>query len=240
MAHFNDRRRAQDGHRRQRPSLCARQPRRGRCGDCLLGQQAALQLLASGHGHSGRRERRQRGDQSADAAWEPLINTPNYPDYTSGANNVTAAMTTILERVFGPGEFSFSVTLGGAAREAEVAHLQALLRRGGRGGRGAHPARHSFPVCRHGRAHARHAESRTGRSSTCSSQPSLRAENSGTVSGSTAAREASGDPRAHGARVTRSAAGLAARPGHRNFGFATELRQHRVRPGIRKKPAGQT
>ena len=46
----------------------------------------------------------------ADAAWEPLINTPNYPDYTSGANSVTAAMTTILERVFGPGEFSFSVT----------------------------------------------------------------------------------------------------------------------------------
>ena len=45
-----------------------------------------------------------------DAAWEPLINTPNYPDFTSGANSVTAAMTTILERVFGPGEFSFSVT----------------------------------------------------------------------------------------------------------------------------------
>jgi hypothetical protein len=46
----------------------------------------------------------------ADAAWEPLINTPNYPDYTSGANNVTAAMTTILERFFGTNNFTFSVT----------------------------------------------------------------------------------------------------------------------------------
>ena len=48
------------------------------------------------------------------------------------------------------------------------------------------------------------------------------------VSGSAAAREDSGDPRAHGARGTRSAAVLAARPGHRNFGFATELRQHKA------------
>ena len=60
-----DRGRAQDGHRRQCPSLCARQPRRRRRGDCLLGQQAALQLLASGYGDSGRRERRQRRRRSA-------------------------------------------------------------------------------------------------------------------------------------------------------------------------------
>jgi hypothetical protein len=45
-----------------------------------------------------------------DAAWEPLINTPNYPDYTSGANSVTAAMTTILERVLGTDAFTFTVT----------------------------------------------------------------------------------------------------------------------------------
>jgi hypothetical protein len=42
--------------------------------------------------------------------WEPLINTPNYPDYTSGANDVTAAVTTILERFFGTDAFEFSVT----------------------------------------------------------------------------------------------------------------------------------
>lgn len=45
-----------------------------------------------------------------DASWEPLINTPNYPDYTSGANDVTAAMTTILERFFGTDTFTFTVT----------------------------------------------------------------------------------------------------------------------------------
>lgn len=45
-----------------------------------------------------------------DPAWEPLINTPNYPDYTSGANAVTAAMTTILELFFGTDAFDFSVT----------------------------------------------------------------------------------------------------------------------------------
>jgi hypothetical protein len=28
-----------------------------------------------------------------DPAWQPLINNPNYPDYTSGANSVTGAMT---------------------------------------------------------------------------------------------------------------------------------------------------
>ncbi len=45
-----------------------------------------------------------------DPKWEPLINTPNYPDYTSGANNVTAAMTTTLQRFFGTDAFTFSVT----------------------------------------------------------------------------------------------------------------------------------
>ena len=45
-----------------------------------------------------------------DPAWEPLINTPNYPDFTSGANSVTAAMTTILEQLFGTDEFAFTIT----------------------------------------------------------------------------------------------------------------------------------
>jgi hypothetical protein len=49
-------------------------------------------------------------DTVADPAWEPLINTPNYPDYTSGANNVTAAMTTTLERFFCTDELTFTVT----------------------------------------------------------------------------------------------------------------------------------
>ena len=44
-----------------------------------------------------------------DPAWQPLINTPNYPDYTSGANNVIAAMTRTLELFFGT-DMTFEVT----------------------------------------------------------------------------------------------------------------------------------
>jgi hypothetical protein len=33
---------------------------------------------------------------AGDPAWQPLINTPNYPDHTSGANNIVAAMSQSL------------------------------------------------------------------------------------------------------------------------------------------------
>jgi hypothetical protein len=46
----------------------------------------------------------------ADAAWQPLINTPNYPDYTSGANNVAGAMTRTLELFFDTDRVTFDVT----------------------------------------------------------------------------------------------------------------------------------
>jgi len=46
----------------------------------------------------------------ADPAWQPLVNTPNYPDYTSGANNVTAAMTRTLALFFGTDRVTFEVT----------------------------------------------------------------------------------------------------------------------------------
>ena len=36
--------------------------------------------------------------------------TPPYPDYTSGANNVTGAITRILRSFFGTNEMTFSVT----------------------------------------------------------------------------------------------------------------------------------
>jgi hypothetical protein len=45
-----------------------------------------------------------------DPAWQPLINTPNYPDYTSGANVVTGAMTRTLELFFGTDKVPFEVT----------------------------------------------------------------------------------------------------------------------------------
>jgi hypothetical protein len=45
-----------------------------------------------------------------DPDWLPLIPSPNYPDYTSGANNFSGAATTILANFFGTDEFPFSMT----------------------------------------------------------------------------------------------------------------------------------
>jgi hypothetical protein len=45
-----------------------------------------------------------------DPAWQPFIVTPNYPDYTSGANNVSGAATTILGNFFGTDKMSFTMT----------------------------------------------------------------------------------------------------------------------------------
>jgi hypothetical protein len=44
-----------------------------------------------------------------DPDWQPLINTPNYPDYTSGANNVTGAATRALALFFGTDKMTFTV-----------------------------------------------------------------------------------------------------------------------------------
>ena len=47
---------------------------------------------------------------AGDANWQSLINNPNYPDYTSGANNVTGAMTQTLALFFGTDRMTFVVT----------------------------------------------------------------------------------------------------------------------------------
>ena len=47
---------------------------------------------------------------AGDPNWQSLINNPNYPDYTSGANNITGAMTRTLQRFLGTDEVTFSVT----------------------------------------------------------------------------------------------------------------------------------
>jgi hypothetical protein len=36
-----------------------------------------------------------------DVNWLPLLATPPYPDYTSGANNLTGSLTRTLEHFFG-------------------------------------------------------------------------------------------------------------------------------------------
>jgi hypothetical protein len=45
-----------------------------------------------------------------DPAWQPLVNNPNYPDYTSGANSVTGAMTRTLQLFFGTDKVPFEFT----------------------------------------------------------------------------------------------------------------------------------
>ena len=54
-------------------------------------------------------------DTVGDPNWQPFINTPNYPEYSSGANNVTGAVTRILALYFGSDEMTFSVTTTNAA-----------------------------------------------------------------------------------------------------------------------------
>jgi hypothetical protein len=48
-------------------------------------------------------------DTVGDPTWEPLVNTPNYPDYTSGANSITGAATRSFALYFGTDEMSFTV-----------------------------------------------------------------------------------------------------------------------------------
>jgi hypothetical protein len=48
-------------------------------------------------------------DTLGDPLWLPLVNTPPYPDYTSGANNFTSAVTRTLAHFFGD-NITFSVT----------------------------------------------------------------------------------------------------------------------------------
>jgi hypothetical protein len=46
----------------------------------------------------------------ADASWTPLSTTPPYPDYTSGANNLSGSFMTIVALFFDTDEVTFKVT----------------------------------------------------------------------------------------------------------------------------------
>ena len=59
---------------------------------------------------------------AGDAGWQPLLGTPNYPDYTSGANNLSGAATTILENFFGTDEVEFTLTSTTIAAPDNVRH----------------------------------------------------------------------------------------------------------------------
>jgi hypothetical protein len=45
----------------------------------------------------------------ADPTWTPFTGTPNYPDYTSGANNLTGSMAGALSNFFGRDKLTFTV-----------------------------------------------------------------------------------------------------------------------------------
>ena len=47
---------------------------------------------------------------AGDSNWKPLITTPNYPDYSSGANSFTGAVTRMLALFFERDHLAFSVT----------------------------------------------------------------------------------------------------------------------------------
>ena len=49
-------------------------------------------------------------DTIGDPGWTSLITSPNYPDYTSGANDFAAAVTTTLEHFFETDHMTFSIT----------------------------------------------------------------------------------------------------------------------------------
>jgi hypothetical protein len=48
------------------------------------------------------------GRTVGDPNWEPFLNTPNYPEYSSGANNVVGALTRMLQRYFHTDEVMFT------------------------------------------------------------------------------------------------------------------------------------
>jgi len=59
-------------------------------------------------------------ETAGDATWLPYLVTPAYPEYTSGANNLTGAMTRTLEQIFGD-KTTFSV-LSTSANQTKTYH----------------------------------------------------------------------------------------------------------------------
>ena len=55
-----------------------------------------------------------------DAAWEPFITTPNYPDHNSGANNLTSALLRTLELFFRSDRLPFDTETKAAAATLKI------------------------------------------------------------------------------------------------------------------------
>ena len=74
------------------------------------------------------------GRTAGDPAWLPLIVTPNYPDYTSGANSSSGSMTRSLALFFGRDKRHLLGDEPPPPGREEGAHLHPLLRGGRRRG----------------------------------------------------------------------------------------------------------
>jgi hypothetical protein len=59
-----------------------------------------------------------------DAAWKPFVDTPPYQDYSSGANCLAAAVTTVLQLYFGTDEFHFQVSTTSPLATVNPRHYQ--------------------------------------------------------------------------------------------------------------------
>src|SRR5262245_52999380 len=55
-----------------------------------------------------------------DVNWHPFINTPPYPEYSSGANNVTGAITKTLALFFHGNKFTFNLTSSNPAANPAI------------------------------------------------------------------------------------------------------------------------
>jgi hypothetical protein len=84
-----------------------------------------------------------------DPAWLPLINNPPYPDYTSGANSITAAIARTLSHVFETDEFAFTVKSTIAAVVQKTRTYERFSDRR-RCGRSTDSAGHSLSIRRNG------------------------------------------------------------------------------------------
>ena len=85
-----------------------------------------------------------------DVNWRPLINTPPYPDFSSGANGVSWAAVRALKLYFGTDHFTFVYTSNNLAAIPPTREVHAFLGCRRADHRGPHPPGHSLPLRRRG------------------------------------------------------------------------------------------
>ena len=81
------------------------------CADAVIGTWETKKHYAFWRPITAIQEGDNDGNQKTvgDPDWRPLLNTPNYPDHSSGANAVTGSITRVPRRFFGT-DVTFRVT----------------------------------------------------------------------------------------------------------------------------------